>query len=406
MASTPDPQGMTRRQALTSFALAAGTAVATTKAFAQQAPLTPANAEIPSEIPPAVGRGGGRGGGVAEPASVPMFAERAKEVLPVPAWEFYDSGCADDITVRWNREALQHLRLESRVMVDVAKIDTRMTLFGHDMPHPILLAPTAAHQLAHPDGEVATARGANTAQATMILSSNANKPVEDVAAATTHPLWFQLYVSPDLEARKAVIARAEAAGCKALCITCDQPVIYTRDRVSRQGGAIQTQPTPNAGLGGRTRSMTWSDVEWFRSVTKMKIVLKGILHPDDAEQAVKAGADAIIVSNHGGRALDGVAPTIDALPRVADRVAKRIPVLMDGGIRRGSDIVRAFARGANAVMIGRPYLYGLAVNGADGVARIVQILRNEMEATMALTGRTSLAAIDRATLWPDEPRLN
>jgi 4-hydroxymandelate oxidase len=190
-------------------------------------------------------------------------------------------------------------------------------------------------------------------------------------------------------------------------------VIYARDRVARLAGALRALPLPNIpnpAPGGitqtsasRTRSLTWKDLEWFRSVTRLPIVLKGVMHPDDAEQAVQAGADAIIVSNHGGRALDGVAPTIDALPRVADRVARRLPVLMDGGIRRGGDVLKAMARGADAVLIGRPYLYGLAVNGSAGVQHIVEILRREFETAMALTGRTTIARIDRTVLWPDQP---
>lgn len=343
--------------------------------------------------------------------SLPQYEERAKGLVSVPAWEYYDQGCADDLTVRWNREAFQRLRLESRVMIDVEKIDTSTTLLGRAMAHPILLAPAAAHMLVHPEGEVATARGASAAGATMVLSTNSNCSVEAVAAAATQPLWFQLYVSRDRGIAKELIQRVERAGCQALCVTVDQPVIYARDRSSRQAEALRSLPLPNVqrivpgGLtqtsAGRTRSLTWKDLEWFRSVTKLPVVLKGVLHPDDAEQAVKAGADAIIVSNHGGRALDGVAATIDALPRVADRVARRIPVLMDGGIRRGGDVLKALARGASAVLVGRPYLYGLAVNGSEGVQHIVQILRNELEAAMALTGRTTIAQIDRSTLWPD-----
>jgi 4-hydroxymandelate oxidase len=160
------------------------------------------------------------------------------------------------------------------------------------------------------------------------------------------------------------------------------------------GGVTQTS-------ANRTRSLTWKDLEWFRSVTKLPVVLKGVMHPDDAEQAVKAGADAIVVSNHGGRALDGVAATIDALPRVADRVAGRLPVLMDGGIRRGAEVLKALARGANAVLIGRPYLYGLTVNGSAGVQHVVEILRRELEVAMALTGRTTIGTIDRGVLWPE-----
>ena len=395
---------MTRRRALTSLGLAAGGATAAAVAVRAQAPVAnPPAAPGASAPAPAVSASG--------PFSVPQYEERARGLVSVPAWEYYDQGCADDLTVRWNREALQRLRLESRVMVDVETIDTSTTLLGRALPHPILLAPAAAHMLVHPEGEVATARGAGAASATMVLSMNANCAVEAVTAAATQPIWFQLYVDRDRAIAKEVIQRAERAGCTALCVTVDQPVIYARDRVSRHAEALRALPLPNVpriipgGLtqtsANRTRSLTWKDLEWFRSVTTLKIVLKGVLHPDDAEQAVQAGADAIIVSNHGGRALDGVAATIDALPRVADRVARRMPVLMDGGIRRGGDVLKALARGADAVLIGRPYLYGLAVNGSDGVRHIVEILRRELEAAMALTGRTSIARIDRTVLWPD-----
>jgi 4-hydroxymandelate oxidase len=405
----PAPHHVTRRQALTSIALAAGGATAAATARAQSSVAPPPGASRPPAAVPA---------SVAAPPaaaapdlfSIPQYEERARGLMSVPAWEYYDQGCADDVTVRWNREALQRLRLESRVMVDVERIDTSTSLFGRTLAHPILLAPAAAHMLVHPEGEVATARGAGAAAAIMVLSTNANCRVEAVAAAATQPLWFQLYVNRDRAIARDLIQRVESAGCAALCVTVDQPVIYARDRVSRHADALRALPLPNiptpiaGGLtqtsASRTRSLTWKDLEWFRSVTKLPVVLKGVMHPDDAEQAVQAGADAIIVSNHGGRALDGVAATIDALPRVADRVARRMPVLMDGGIRRGGDVLKALARGADAVLIGRPYLYGLAVNGSDGVQHIVEILRREFETAMALTGRTTIAQIDRTVLWP------
>jgi 4-hydroxymandelate oxidase len=399
----PEPHRVTRRQALASLALA-GSATATVTARAQSPGAAPAAAPRVAASAPAVD--------THDLFSIPQYEERARGLVSVPAWEYYDQGCADDLTVRWNREAFQRLRLESRVMVDVETIDTSTTLLGRTLAHPILLAPAASHMLVHPEGEVATVRGASAASAIMVLSTNSNYAVEVVAAAATQPLWFQLYVNRDRSIAKDLIQRVEAAGCKALCVTVDQPVIYTRDRSSRQAEALRSLPlphVPNLLPGGatqtsavRTRSLTWKDLDWFRSVTKLPVVLKGVMHPDDAERAVQAGADAIIVSNHGGRALDGVAATIDALPRVADRVARRMPVLMDGGIRRGGDVLKALARGANAVLIGRPYLYGLAVNGSEGVQHIVEILRRELETAMALTGRTTIAQIDRTVLWPDK----
>jgi 4-hydroxymandelate oxidase len=401
----PEPHRVTRRQALTSLALAAGSATAAVSARGQSpVASSPAAPRAAASVPTAA---------TLDLFSVPQYEERAKGLVTVPAWEYYDQGCADDLTVRWNREAFQRLRLESRVLVDVETIDTSTTLLGRALPHPILLAPAAAHMLVHPEGEVATVRGAGAASAIMVLSTNANCSIEAVAAAATQPLWFQLYVNRDRAIAKDLIQRVERAGCQALCVTVDQPVVYARDRVSRHADALRALPLPNIPTpipGGvtqtsasRSRSLTWKDLEWFRSVTNLPVVLKGVMHPDDAEQAVRAGADAIIVSNHGGRALDGVAATIDALPRVADRVAGRLPVLMDGGIRRGGDALKALARGANAVLIGRPYLYGLAVNGSAGVQHIVEILRRELETAMALTGRTRIAQIDRTVLWPDRP---
>jgi 4-hydroxymandelate oxidase len=393
---------VTRRQALTSLSIAAGSA--TTAAVRAQPPVVSPPAAPGAAVPAAAADS-------PDLFSIPQYEERARGLISVPAWEYYDQGSADDLTVRWNREAFQRLRLESRVMVDVEKIDTSTTLLGRTLQHPILLAPAAAHMLVHPEGEVATARGAGAASAILVLSTNSNRTVEAVAAAATQPLWFQLYVNRDRGITKDLIQRVESAGCQALCVTVDQPVMYARDRSSRQAKALNDLPlphVPNLRPGGatqtitvRSRSLTWKDIEWFRSVTKLPVVLKGVMHPDDAEQAVHAGADAIIVSNHGGRALDGVAATIDALPRVADRVARRIPVLMDGGIRRGGDVLKALAGGASAVLIGRPYLYGLAVNGSAGVQHIVEILRRELEAAMALTGRTTIAQIDRAVLWPE-----
>jgi 4-hydroxymandelate oxidase len=398
----PEAHRVTRRQAITALAMAAGGATAAATARAQT--VAGGGPGAPASLPTAP---------AADLFSIPQYEARARGVMSMPAWEYYDQGCADDVTVRWNREALQRLRFESRVMVDVETIDTSTTLLGRRLPHPILLAPAAAHMLVHPEGEVATARGASAASAIMVLSTNSNCAVEAVAAAATQPLWFQLYVNRDRAIARDLIQRVERAGFAALCVTVDQPVIYARDRVARHADALRALPLPNIPTplpGGvtqtsavRSRSLTWKDLDWFRSVTKLPIILKGVMHPDDAEQAVKAGADAIIVSNHGGRALDGVAATIDALPRVTERVARRIPVLMDGGIRRGGDVLKAMARGADAVLIGRPYLYGLAVNGSAGVQHVVEILRREFETAMALTGRTSIPQIDRTVLWPDRP---
>jgi 4-hydroxymandelate oxidase len=255
-----------------------------------------------------------------------------------------------------------------------------------------------------------TARGASAAEATMVISSYCNRTVEDICAVAPGPRWFQLYVQDDKAVTKAIIQRAETAGCRALCITVDLAISMPRYRT----GAPVKPGTPmfpfpllggNGGPGGlglsrrRSGSFNWKDVEWVQSFAKTPVILKGVVNPQDAAIAVKAGVAGIIVSNHGGRALDSVPATIDALPRVADVVAGRFPVLMDGGIRRGVDVLKALGLGATAVLIGRPYLYGLAVHGADGVQHVVNILRRELEFAMALTGRTSLAAVDSTVIW-------
>jgi 4-hydroxymandelate oxidase len=347
------------------------------------------------------------------PLSLNDYEALAKQKLSHVAWEYYASGSGDEHTVRWNREALANIRLKPRVLIDLANIDTRIKLLGDELPHPILLAPTSTHMLAHPEGEVATVRGAGAAGATLIVSTVANRSIEEVAQAATRPIWFQLYVEDDRGLTRALIERAEAAGCRALCITVDNPWHYARNRQDRIFDAAPTLPFPNihlaaGGPGGRGREgggakrFTWKDLEWVQSFAKTPIALKGILNPEDADRAAKAGVAAIIVSNHGGRGLDGVPATIQALPLVADKVSGRIPILMDGSIRRGGDVLKALANGAAAVLIGRPYLYGLGVAGADGVRSVVDILRTEFEAAMALTGRTSIAAIDRSVLWPQD----
>jgi 4-hydroxymandelate oxidase len=305
------------------------------------------------------------------------------------------------------------------VLVDVSRVDTSLRLLGLDLAHPILLAPTAYNKLVHPDGEVASARGASAARAAMIVSSFATLPIEAVARAASTPLWFQLYVQPDRGFTRALVQRVEAAGCAAICLTVDTPVLGARDRETRIGFALPPGLTRAnlEGLEGTAANaahrppegtiysevleprLSWQDVAWLRGIATVPVLLKGIMDPDDAARAVQEGVDGLIVSNHGARNLDTVPATITALPRIAEAVAGRVPILLDGGIRRGTDILKALALGASAVAIGRPCLHGLAVDGPRGVARVVQILRTELEMAMALTGRPTLGAIDRTVLW-------
>jgi 4-hydroxymandelate oxidase len=215
-------------------------------------------------------------------------------------------------------------------------------------------------------------------------------------------VWFQLYVQRDRGFTRDLVQRAEQVGCRAMCVTVDSPSHGARDREYRWKGELPERPLPNfQGKDYLDPTVTWKDIEWLRSFVKTPLLLKGVMDPDDAEIAVQAGVAGIFVSNHGARNLDTAPATIDALPLVAERVAGRVPVLVDGGIRRGTDVLKALALGATAAGIGRPYLHGLAVGGAEGVTRVVEILRRELELAMMLTGRPTIASIDRSVLWPD-----
>ena len=332
--------------------------------------------------------------------SIPDFAELARERIPPAAWARVEGGAADEITLRWNREAYNQIRLRPRVLVDVSHLDTHVTLFDQELPFPILLSPTGGQGFVHENGDLAVVRGASAASATLIISSSASMRVEEVVEAASGPVWFQLYVQRDREFTRDLVQRAEAAGCRALCVTVDSPSHGVRDREYSFKGQLPERPLPNfQGKDYLDPTVTWKDIDWLRSFAKTPVLLKGILDPDDAETAVQAGVDGIFVSNHGARNLDTAPATIDALPLVAERVAGRVPVLVDGGIRRGTDVLKALALGAAAVGIGRPYLYGLAVGGAEGVTRVIDILRKELELAMMLTGRPTIPSIDRSVIW-------
>jgi 4-hydroxymandelate oxidase len=226
----------------------------------------------------------------------------------------------------------------------------------------------------------------------IVISSSASLPVEEVMQAANGPAWFQLYVQRDRDFTRELVQRAEAAGCRALCVTVDSPNHGVRNREYRAKGELPERPLPNLrGKDYLDPSVTWKDIDWLRSFAKTPVLLKGVLDPHDAAKAVAAGVDGIVVSNHGGRNLDTALATIEALPAIVECVARRIPVLLDGGIRRGTDVLKALALGADAVLIGRPYLWGLAVDGSTGVAQVVEILRKELEIAMALCGRPTIA---------------
>lgn len=345
------------------------------------------------------------------------YEPHARERMGENAWAYISTGTADERTLQANREAFERLRLQGRVMTDMSGAHTRLTLFGDSFEHPIFLAPVAFHCLVHPDGELATAFGASAIRTGMVVSTSASVPIEQIARQATSPLWFQLYLQYDRVFTKSLVTRAEQAGYRALVLTVDAPVTL-RNREQRAGfrlppgvEAVNLRgmiPPPLPGAephesevfrGLLAGAATWKDIAWLRSITRLPLLLKGIMSPADAARAIAEGVDGIIVSNHGGRALDTAPASIEALPRIAEMVAGRVPILMDGGIRRGSDVLKALALGAKAVLIGRPYIYGLAVGGPVGVAHVVKILRTELEIAMTLTGCANLEAIDRSVIW-------
>ncbi|MDH0897159.1 MULTISPECIES: alpha-hydroxy acid oxidase [unclassified Pseudomonas] len=345
-------------------------------------------------------------------AAVADYEPFARERMSEQAWAYIAGGATDELTLADNRTAFERLRLRGQVLADLSGGNTRLRLFGQDFAHPIFLAPVAYQKLAHPDGELASVVGASAFGAGMVVSTQASVELEAIAEQAQTPLWFQLYIQADRDFTAALVRRVEAAGYQALVLTVDAPVSGMRNREQRAGFALPEgieavnlrgmRPlqggAPAGGgllLGGPllAAAPTWDDLAWLRGLTRLPILLKGITSGLDAERALAAGAGGLIVSNHGGRTLDGLPATIDALPEVAAAIQGRIPLLLDGGIRRGSDVLKALALGADAVLVGRPYVFALAAAGATGVAHVLQILRAELEVAMALTGCRDLAAI-------------
>jgi 4-hydroxymandelate oxidase len=340
----------------------------------------------------------------------------ARDKLPGPIFDFIAGGAEDEVTLRANRAAFEAIQLRPRVLVDVSHVDTSTTVLGHRLSVPVMLAPVAFHKLADPDGEMAVARAAARTGAVMVLSTMSSYDIEEVAAAADGEKWFQLYVYKDRGVTARLVERAQAAGYSALCVTVDNPKLGRRERDLRnaltfpddvmpknfaQEMDLSSMPTgaQSSAIAALAASLldpalTWETIGWLESITTMPLVLKGIMRGEDARTAVERGVKAIVVSNHGGRQLDGAAASIEVLPEVVEAVDGRVPVLVDGGIRRGTDVLKALALGAQAVLIGRPYVFGLAVDGERGVTRCLEMLRAELELAMSLTGVT---AIDQIT---------
>ncbi len=339
------------------------------------------------------------------------------------AWDYYASGADDESCVRRNVAAYERIALHYRVLVDVARRDLATTVLGQRIAMPIAVAPTAFHRLAHRDGELASVRGAGDAGTLFVLSTLSNTAVEDVVAAASGPVWFQLYVYRDRSVTEALVRRVEAAGCKALVLTVDAPLLGRRERdvknrfalpaglgienLHAAGYARLPGAASESGLAAYVAelldpSLTWSVVDWLRSITSLPVLVKGIVRADDAVRAIEHGAAGVVVSNHGGRQLDASPATIDVLPRIADAVAGRGEIFLDGGVRRGSDVVKALALGARAVFVGRPVLWGLAAGGRPGVAAALEILRRELDLAFALCGCPDVASVTRDLVAPQE----
>ncbi|HEX2658944.1 MAG TPA: alpha-hydroxy acid oxidase, partial [Polyangia bacterium] len=314
--------------------------------------------------------------------------------------------------------AFNRILIRPRVLVDVSHVEIDVRVLGESIAMPIMLAPTAFNRLAHADGECAAARAAGNARTIMVASTLSTCTLEEIAAAATGALWFQLYVYKDREVTKELVARAERAGFRALVLTVDTPMLGRRERDVRNHFALPRHfalanfdsiKTDASRWGAQSSfsayvhdlfdaSLTWESVAWLRSLTSLPILLKGILTAEDARLAVEHGAAGVIVSNHGGRQLDDATPSIVALPEVVDAVEGRAEVLMDGGIRRGTDVLKALALGARAVLIGRAYLWGLAADGQAGVTAVLGMLRDELRLAMALAGRPTIASLDRSAV--------
>jgi isopentenyl diphosphate isomerase/L-lactate dehydrogenase-like FMN-dependent dehydrogenase len=358
----------------------------------------------------------------AELLTVRDFERAARRVLTQQAYDYYRSGADGERTLRENARAFDRWILRPRVLADVAERDLSIELLGDRFASPIGVAPTAYHKLATPDGEAATARACAGTGTLLVVSTLATTSLEDVAAAAPGPRWFQLYVHKDRGFTRSLVERAQAAGYRAIALTADTPLLGrrlrdVRNRFGLPDGLTMANLPLDPGRGGAPASalqsyvasrhdaaLTWKDLAWLRSIAPMPLVLKGVMRGDDAARAVAEGVAAVWVSNHGARQLDGVAATIDVLPEVVSAVGGRVPVLFDGGVRWGTDVLKALALGARAVMLGRPLLWGLAVGGEEGAAQLLRLLSEELSRAMALAGCRTVADVGADLVWPRAPR--
>lgn len=340
------------------------------------------------------------------PITLADWEALGRATLSPAADAYVAGGAADEHTLRWNREAFDACRLTVRVPDDTPPIETAVTLLNTDMPAPVFLAPTAYHRAFHPEGELATARGAAKAGLPYCVSSGTTTPLARIVeAAAGAPLWFQLYLAKDRGKSRELVAMVQDAGVRALCLTVDTPTTGARDRETRAGFALASDvETPywahvRDDGDASPNPVSWRDVEWLVQAARVPVCVKGVLDPRDAETALALGCGAVMVSNHGARNLDTVPSSLEALDRIAQQVGGRIPLTLDGGVRRGTDVLKALALGATAVGIGRPAVWGLAAAGADGVAAVCDIVRREFEMALALVGARTVRAVSRELLW-------
>jgi len=369
------------------------------------------------------------GGALSVPVSLSLLEQKAKEILSPPAFDYVAGGASGEDTVRANRDAFYRWRIVPRMLRDVSQRDLSVDLFGAQLPAPVILGPVGVQGILHTEGELASARAAAALGLPFTLSSAASRPIEEVAqaadAAGTGVRWFQLYWGKNPELTASMLRRAESAGYKALVVTLDTSMLAWRERdlqhaylpfILGQGlgnyfsdpvfRALLPQPpeqNPAAAIQlwsslFSNTALTWRDIPFLRKHTSLPIILKGILHPEDAANALEAGVDGVIVSNHGGRQVDGAIASLDALPAIVREVNGRVPVLFDGGIRRGADVFKALALGARAVLLGRLYTWGLAVAGEQGVRDVVLNLLADLDLTLALSGHTACRTLEASAL--------
>jgi 4-hydroxymandelate oxidase len=345
------------------------------------------------------------------------FEREAERRIPPAHWGYIAGGANDEVTLGANRAAFDRILIRYRTMVDVATRDLRTSVLGIPISMPVLVAPTAMQKLAHSEGECATARATRAAGTLMVTSTTATTRLSEVIEASPGPIWFQLYLYQDRGTSRALIEEAVRSGYSGVMLTVDAPLLGQRERDIRLGftlprhltianaavAGMDVVPDANEGASGlmlhfrslHDAAVTPRDIAWVREVSGLPVVVKGIVRGDDALLAVEHGAEAIVVSNHGGRQLDTAIPSITALPEVVDAVAGRGEVYVDGGIRRGTDVIKALSLGARAVLLGRPVLWGLAVDGESGVSAVLELLRGEIDLAMALSGARNVSELTR-----------